>query len=474
MEEPRYRRLACELAERIREGVYRPGERFPSLRKTIERHGVSLTTAQSAYALLESWRLIESRPRSGYYVRDTIAPPVEPSPEPMQPPVAVEIRHEAAEVLRRCQGEGVLDLGTAIPSAEFLPVERLRRAIGRVVRERMAEVVGMQFSAGMACLRRELAKRMADAGCAVSPEHIVVTNGAQEALLLSLRAMTRPGDTVAVESPTYVGLLQALESLGLHALEIPSHPREGVSLEALELALAQWEIRACAFMTANSNPSGASMPLERKRRLVEMLAERGIPLVEDDEFGDLAEAGRRAPAAKAFDQEGLVAYCASVSKSLASGLRVGWCVPGRFQEEVMFMKSFSSVSTPALCQMAVAEMMADGSYDRHLRQVHIRYAAQVQRFSAAIARHFPRGTTVSRPSGGYVLWVGLPEGSDAAVLYRLALHEGVGIMPGHLFSAAGRYRNYLRLNCAVPWSERVEHAVMTLGRLAASAEVVSR
>lgn len=140
----------------------------------------------------------------------------------------------------------------------------------------------------------------------------------------------------------------------------------------------------------------------------------------------------------------------------------------------MFMKSFSSVSTPALCQMAVTEMMADGSYDRHLRQVHIRYAAQVQRFSAAIARHFPRGTTVSRPSGGYVLWVGLPEESDAAVLYRLALREGVGIMPGHLFSASGRYRNYLRLNCAVPWSERVEHAVMTLGRLAASAEVVSR
>lgn len=164
MEEPRYRRLACELAERIREGVYRPGERFPSLRKTIERHGVSLTTAQSAYALLESWRLIESHPRSGYFVRDAIAPPVEPSPAPMQPPVAVEIRHEAAEVLRRCQGEGVLDLGTAIPSAEFLPVERLRRAIGRVVREHMADVVGMQFSAGMACLRRELAKRMADAG----------------------------------------------------------------------------------------------------------------------------------------------------------------------------------------------------------------------------------------------------------------------------------------------------------------------
>jgi DNA-binding transcriptional MocR family regulator len=463
-----YRRVANELARQIEEGAYQPGDRIPSIRRQAQQLDVSLATVQNAYELLESRRLIESRPQSGFYVRhpvhaDTHEPPMA---DDLSLPTTVTIRNEATEVLQRCQGEGILNLGTAIPSPDFLPMKQLQRTIGRVARQHMDEVVMALFSPGLETLRREVAKRMADAGCHVSPQEVVITNGCQEALNLCLRTVAEPGDTIAIESPAYVGLLQAIESLGMKALEIPTHPQDGVSLEALELALNQWDVRACAFVTANSNPMGASMPDENKRRLVEMLAEREIPLVEDDEFGDLNYNGTRSIAAKSFDEKGLVLYCSSVSKSIASGLRIGWCSPGRYENSIEFLKSFSSVSSPTICQLAVAELMTSGGYDRHVRRIQGAYSEQVQRFASAIGRYFPQGTTVSRPRGGYVLWVGLPGAVDTKRLHERALAEGIGIIPGHLFSASGNFRGFLRLNCAVPWSDRVERALITLAHLA--------
>lgn len=467
MNETLYQRIADDLGLQIAEGTYRPGDRIPSIRSLARQLGVSLATIQNAYDLLESRHLIESRPQSGFYVRHNMQPRTSEPPmaDDLALPTTVSVRNAATQTLQRLQHPGVLDLGTAIPSPEFLPLKQLQRALGRVTRRRMHEVVMAMFSPGLEELRHEVARRMGDAGCHVSPREVVITNGCQEALNLCLRTVARAGDTIAIESPAYVGLLNAIEALGMKALEIPTHPRDGISLDALELALAQWDVRACAVVTANSNPLGASMPDENKRRLVTMLAERDIPLLEDHEFGDLNFDGTRATAAKAYDQKGLVLYCSSISKSIASGLRVGWCSPGRWENSVEFQKSFSSVSSPTICQLAVAHLLASGGYDRHLRRICGAYSEQVQRFSAAVSRFFPAGTTVSRPRGGYILWVGLPPEVDAQLLHERALGKGIGVIPGHLFSASGNYRNFIRLSCAVPWTEAVEDALITLAHL---------
>ncbi len=465
-----YQQIADDLARQIDEGSFQAGDKLPSIRKLSQQKQVSIATIQSAYELLERQQLIESRPQSGFYVREVIKTdlPAGEIQDNLQLPTRVSIKRTATEVLQRCQQPDMINLGTAIPSPEFLPVKQLQRIMGSLVRKRMDEVVVSVFPPGLLELRIQIAKRMAESGCRVSAGEIVITNGCQEALTLCLRAVAEPGDIIAIESPAFVGLLQTIEALGMRAMEIPTDPRKGISLDALQLALEQWPIKAVALVPTNNNPLGFTMPDENRQRLLTMLAEKEIPVIEDDLFGDLNYSGSRPKAIKAYDESGQVLYCSSVSKSIASGLRVGWVSAGRYQSQIEFLKSFSSVGTSTLSQMAVAEFLANGGYDRHLRRIQSAYAKQVQKMSEAVLKYFPAGTSVSYPQGGYILWVVLPTGIDTLQLHYKALDDNIGIMPGEMFSARDQYQNSLRLNCAIPWSDKVEQAIKSLGQLAVS------
>ncbi len=462
-----YQQIADDLARQIDEGSFQAGDKLPSIRKLSQQKQVSIATIQSAYELLERQQLIESRPQSGFYVREVIKTdlPACEIQDNLQLPTRVSIKQSATEVLQRCQQPDTINLGTAIPSPEFLPVKQLQRIMGSLVRKRMDEVVVSVFPPGLLELRVQIAKRMAESGCRVSAGEIVITNGCQEALTLCLRAVAEPGDIIAIESPAFVGLLQTIEALGMQAMEIPTDPRKGISLDALQLALEQWPIKAVALVPTNNNPLGFTMPDENRQRLLTMLAEKEIPVIEDDLFGDLNYSGSRPKAIKAYDENGQVLYCSSVSKSIASGLRVGWVSAGRYQPQIEFLKSFSSVGTSTLSQMAVAEFLANGGYDRHLRRIQSAYAKQVQKMSEAVLKYFPAGTSVSYPQGGYILWVVLPVGIDTLQLHYNALDDNIGIMPGEMFSARDQYQNSLRLNCAIPWSDEVEQAIKSLGQL---------
>ena len=307
---------------------------------------------------------------------------------------------------------------------------------------------------------------MADAGCQLAPDDIVVTGGCQEALSLALRAVANPGDIIAIESPTFYGLLQVIDSLGMRALEIPTDPNHGMSLDALALAIEQWPVRACVVVPNFSNPLGYCMPPARKQALVSVLARHDIALIEDDVYGELGFSAPRPEAAKAWDEDGRVLYCSSFSKTLAPGLRVGWIAPGRYRERIEYLKYVLNLASPTLPQLAVAEFLERGGYDRHLRQVRGDYARQIARMIQTVGKTFPEGTRVTQPAGGFVLWVELPSGSDAMRLYRQALAERISIAPGPMFSATQKYGNFIRLNCAQPWDERMERAMVTLGRLA--------
>jgi DNA-binding transcriptional MocR family regulator len=310
----------------------------------------------------------------------------------------------------------------------------------------------------------QIARRAVASGCSLAPADLVTTAGCIEAVDLCLRATCRPGDTVAIESPIYFGILQSMEALGLRALEIPTHPRDGISLEALNFAIEHTPVRACLVISNFNNPLGSCIPDEHKKELVGLLARRDIPLIESDILGEIYFSEQRPSVAKAYDRKGLVMLCSSFSKDMAPGYRVGWVAPGRFRANVEWLKYTSNVATAILPQLAVAQFLDSGGYDHHLRRIRRSYARNVALMSQAVMRFFPEGTRVTRPGGGFVLWVQLPDSVDSLELYKLALKLGVTLAPGHIFSATQQYRNFIRLNTAY-WSDAAERAMQHLGEL---------
>ncbi len=464
-----YEQIAADLTGLINRGVYRPGEKLPSIRKLAQQNQVSMPTVQRAFDLLEDRRLVEARARSGFYVRSGISLQQQlliPADPGRLEPERVDVHGLATGVFHRCDQAGIINLGTAYPSAQYLPVSELQRLTSRLLRSNVEQLLEAHFSPGIEALRHTLSQRLAEIGCRIAAGELIITNGCQEALSICLRAVARPGDTIAIESPGFVGLLQLIESMGYRAIEIPCLPDEGISLEALELALDQWSVRAVAVVSSFSNPLGGSIPDDGRQRLVEMLLQRQIPLIEDDLFGDLAFDGQRQKPCKAWDRSGQVLYCSSASKSIAPGLRVGWIAPGSWYSEVDYIKSFTNVSAPALAQLVIAEFMGSGRYDRHLRQLRTRLAQQLHHFQQWVLACFPPGTRCSNPRGGYVLWVELPAGLDAFELHRRAAAQGVGIVPGQLCSATRKFRNCLRINCAADPREDLQGAVRQLGQIA--------
>jgi DNA-binding transcriptional MocR family regulator len=466
---PLYRRVADRIAGLIGSGTFGPGDRIPSVRRMSRQLTVSQATIVEAYRLLEDRGLVEARPQSGFYVRPSAAPtPRLRRTASGRSATKLDIGDLTLRYLRECGRADLVPLGAAVPDSSFLPVAKLNRVLARVVRLRAGTSAAYDPLPGHAKLRAQVARRALEAGCVLEPEEIVTTSGAQQALGLCLRAVTRPGDTVAIESPTYYGLLEVLGALHLRALEVATDPHDGICLEALAEALDRQSVAAVALVPSFGNPLGHCMPDDARRRLVELLAARGVPLVEDDVYGELPFEGSRPKACQAFDRQGLVLLCSSFSKTIAPGFRVGWAAPGRFRDAVERLKFATSVAAPTPTQMAVAEFLADGGFDRHVRRMRRTYRDLVCRISCAVAEAFPAGTRISRPAGGHVLWIELPPGTDSVRLHDQALHEGIGVLPGPLFSAAGRYRNFIRLNCAVPWTPPVADAIRTLGRLAAA------
>ncbi len=461
-----YEQVAHRIQGLIAEGTLQPGDRIPSVRKMHQQMNVSISTVLEAYRLLEDRGLIGARPQSGYFVRQKLLSHRD-EPNPSAPPrTALNVDTSLAFRINKSLREpNMIKLGAAVADPSLFPTATLNRLISQTLKNYSDICHAYDVLPGCEPLRHEVARRLMDAGCSVTPDQILITNGTTEALYISLRAVTKPGDTVAIESPAYYGLLEVLASLHLRALELPTHPRDGLSLSALENALEKGQVAACALVSNFSNPLGTCMSDSHKKQLVEILQKYNIPLVEDDIYGDLPFQGERPKAIKAFDQSGLVLYCASCSKTLSPGLRVGWAVAGRYQTQVEQLKLFTNIATATVNQLAIASFLANGGYDRHLRQLRRCYSEQVMQMTQAIYDYFPPETKVSRPVGGHVLWVELPPEFDSMLLYEQAYQHKISIAPGSMFSASGAYQNCFRLNCGLPWSNELEQAMKTLGNL---------
>jgi DNA-binding transcriptional MocR family regulator len=463
-----YEELAAHVSALIEDGTLRPGERVPSVRQLVRERRVSPATAMRAYQFLEARGLIETRPRSGYYVceRGQQQAPAPRRARSSARTTRVDVSELVFQILDAARDRDVVPFGSAFPSPTLFPWPKLARYLGSAARRMDPWSTVESLPPGSVELRRQIARRYLQFGTKVSADEIVITCGALEALNLSLQILTRPGDAVAVEAPAFYACLQAIEALGLKAVEIPTDPREGIDLGALAAALDKQSIRACWLMTSFQNPLGATMPEDKKRELVRLLEQRGVPLIEDDVYAELYFGAERPRPAKAFDTPGRVLHCGSFSKCLAPGYRLGWVAAGKFATEVQRRKITTSISTSIPVQDGIALLLRHDGYEAHLTRLRRTLAAQQTSLLAALQKHFPSGYRVTRPEGGYFVWVELPRGIDALEVHAQALEQGISVAPGPIFSPRREFRNCLRLNYGHPWSVEAERAIAKLGRMA--------
>jgi DNA-binding transcriptional MocR family regulator len=468
---PLYLKVAHQIEGQIRKGALRIGDRVPSIRGLRRQQGVSVSTILQAYFWLENQGWIEPRPQSGFYVR---APYAELPPEPefhvsQSVPTEVGVTGLLDEIVNTLGDRRYIPLGAAAASPTLYPNAKLNKIITKAARTNPEHSSRYELSNGLEILRRQIARRAVEYGCSFSPSGVTITCGGMEALNLAVRAVAVPGDVIAIESPTYFAVLQIIESLGMKAIEIPTHPREGMDLGALSRAIRKHRVRGCITISNCHNPLGFILTDEYKKNLVALLTKHDVPLIEDDMYGDIAFSSVRPKTAKAFDTKGIVLLCSSFSKVLAPGFRIGWIEAGRYREAVRRLKFINTLAASSLPQLAIAEFMQSGGYDRYLRSLRETLQRHAQLYSQAVGRYFPEGTKISRPAGGLVLWVELPKNVDALKLYRLAALEHIKIVPGAIFSATGQFKNYIRISYGFTLDDTVDGALCTLGKLCGKA-----
>jgi DNA-binding transcriptional MocR family regulator len=462
-----YQAVERQIMEMIESGALLRGQKLPSLRAMRVRTGLSLSTVNQAYLELETKGVIESRPRSGFFVRRSFRTLETPQARPADSaPRAVSRGQLIQTVLEAVGSPRLAPLGVICPTEELLPTKALARILSRVLRERPEQAMSYESIPGNAELRRQISFRCTDPEAGLAPDDLIITSGAMEGLSICLRALTRPGDNVLIQSPTYYCFLQLIENLGLRAVEVPSCPGSGVDPADVAAALDKYQVKVCILCPNFNNPDGAWTPDAAKKEILKLLEARDIPLVEDDVYTDLHFTGPRPGSFKALDDKGLVMLCSSFSKTVCPGWRVGWLAPGRYRDKALEVKATTNVCTASPNQMALAEFLAAGLYERQLKRLRSAVEKQMRLMRAHLGRCFPRGTRVTEPRGGVVLWVELPGEADAVELFYRAKAEGIGIAPGPIFTTQEGFDNCLRLSCGGVWSEELERALETLGALA--------
>ncbi|WP_075183091.1 PLP-dependent aminotransferase family protein [Pantoea sp. 1.19] len=462
----KYQQLVARLRQQIEAAVWSPGEKLPSLREQATRAGMSLMTVMHAYQVLESQGYIQSRPQSGYYVanRRADASPQARRPEPHYSE-AVDINAFIFEVLQACRDPQIVPFGSAFPDPGLLPQRQLLRALNRVSREMRPEDVLNNLPPGNLALRQTLSRRYARQGITVPAGEIVITNGALEALNLSLQAVTEPGDWVVIEHPCFYGAWQAIERLRLKAVAVASDPREGIDLDELARVLATRPVKACWLMTSQQNPLGCTLSADKKRALVALLSAHRVRLIEDDVYSELWHGEAPPLPARAYDREGTVLHCSSFSKSLVAGFRVGWVAAGPEAPRIQRLQFSSTLSTSAPLQQALAHYLESRGFESHLRRLRETLAQRKCAALQALRRHLPPAVTLHDAPGGYFLWLTLPPRCDALALYNQALTQQISLAPGRMFSPDPRYHSGFRLNVSRAWDARSEAAAATLGAL---------
>lgn len=468
----KYEIIAEEIASTIQQGLLKRGDKLPSIRQIQALKQVNASTVFQAYYLLEARGLLITRPRSGYYVagplrNDRLLAPASPAATGL--PTTLQISDLVFTLLDRIKDPQHVPFGSAFPSPLHFPLSKLADHMVASVRRMQASDTVSDIGQGDFELRRQIALRYQLDGTQTDAADIVVTNGALEALNLSLAAVTQPGDSVIIESPSFYAALQAIERMGLRAIEVASHPEHGIDLLALEQAIIQHQPKACWLMTNFQNPTGSLMREDKKQALVALVTRYRLPLIEDDVYRELYFGKQRPHPAKAWDSEGWVMHCSSFSKSLAPGYRVGWVSAGRFTDQITRLKISTTLATSIPAQHALASYLAKGGYDKYLRQLRHQLMLQQLQYAQALHQHFPEQVRFNQPQGGYFFWMQLPPACDSLRIFQQSIAHNISLAPGHMFSSQQQYANFIRFNYGHPLTAHSVQAIQTLGKLIANA-----
>jgi DNA-binding transcriptional MocR family regulator len=460
----RYRIIARQIIDSIESGALGTGDKLPSLRAACQRWRVSLITIKGAYRLLEQGGYIDARPQSGYYVL---------AREVQDPPSAYTVRAKASypndelriitQIIGARTSDGIRALGAAIPGEELLPLKSLRLYASRIARRSDEPLSAYGDSSGSARLREEIARYYRSLGARVLPGDIVVHNGALNAITTTLRAITRPGDSIVLESPTYYLFMHAAAALNLRVVSVPHIPGSGIDLKALGGVLRSHPIKAIVVIPNFHNPAGSLMSLAAKEELLGLAARHKIHIIEDDVYGDLGFTGERPAPLLALDRSEQVIHCSSVSKILGPGLRVGWSISRALRSEIQQARFLQSIACPTLTQEVVAEFFSNEGLKRHRRLMGTKLAAQAEIYRAALRKYLPAGTRITQPEGGFLFWVELPKGCDTTALFHSLAHKHTGLTPGIIFGNQPEARRFFRLSFGASFSPQVDQSIARIG-----------
>lgn len=460
-----YLKIANIIEEQIFSETLKIGDKLPSIRALQKLHDVSLNTIKQSFLELESKSLIESRPKSGFYVSKTsnrklLIPSMNKLKLSEEKTTSEDL---ITKVFDSLSDKDITRFSIGVPDPSLLPIAKLNKGLAKVVRNLAESGTSYEPVQGSANLRRNVAKWAIVLEGKLTEDDFVTTSGAMNAIFNCLMAVTKRGDTIAIESPVYFGIIQVAQNMGLNIIELPTHPTTGVDLEALKKVIHKVDV--CCFMSNFSNPLGSLMPDQNKKELVELLTYHNVPLIEDDLYGNLFFGTVRPKPCKYYDEAGIVMWCGSVSKTLAPGYRVGWVAPGKFKEKIIRQKMAHTVCMPSLYQEVIADFLEHGRYDHHLRNLRSTLYTNSLHFQRTIEDHFPENTKISQPQGGSFLWLELDKSIDTAVLYDKAIQQKIGFAPGRIFTQHDQYNNCMRLNFGLEWKEKVELDLKRLGQL---------
>ena len=462
-----YLRISGIIEQQIMDEVLNIGDKIPSVRLMSKQHGLSMSTILQAYYHLEGKGLIESRPQSGYYVRfnpSRFPHKIEKS-NPVQMVKTKNVEAIIGDVYDDFSMPGITRFSLSVPSPEILPLAKLNKSMMQALRDLPANGTSYEQIQGNDLLRRQVARWSIHWGGHLHANDLVTTAGCMNAIAYCLMALTKPGDTIAVESPVYFGMLRFAQSIGLKVLELPTDPDTGVDPDDVKKALQKHAIKACFFVTNFSNPLGYCMPDEQKQAMVKLLSKNGVPLIEDDLYGDVYFGKSRPKSCKSFDEEGNVLWCSSISKTLAPGYRVGWVAPGKYVDKIKRLKLYHSITSATAQQAAIASFLATGRYEYHLRKLRQTLHANSLQFTRAIGEYFPEDIKLTNPKGGFILWLELDKKIDTYHLYQEAMQHKISIAPGTMFTLQDRYQNCMRLSYGMQWTPEVDRALKKLGNL---------
>lgn len=465
--------ISEHIRSQIDAGAYRPGDRLPSLRALRTQYGVSVGTVVHALHQLEFEGRIASQRKARFLV---LAPPVRRLPQPLLPMGPTEgspfeqVINCFHQILRST--DITTPLAGATLGADYLPSQALRKIESGIHRRYGADLYHYEVSPGALILRRELARRISALGPALSPDELVVTNGCLEAIQLALRATTKPGDTVVLESPTFYGVIKAAQALKLNIIEVPVRAEDGLDLDLLEQVLARQPVAAIFVTPSFNNPTGAVMSVVSRKRLARMAIQRSVAIIEDDIYADLFHSGARLPPILSLAPEANVYLCSSVSKSLAAGLRVGWLAKRktglRGHDSALADSKFElSIATATQPQYVVAEALISGVFDKHLAALRPALKINLEGIRTAVLNSFPSGTRVSTPTGGFLLWAELPEPVTPVWLIQAAASHGIAIVPGAAFTLSHRAPRFVRISAGHPLNDTLAAGIQMLGRIIA-------